>query len=201
MHRLLNIFRCAEYVRLAWWRWWLPWRVMCTGATISRSVRFLGMPIISLARDSCIEIGDNCVLCSVSEYTALGVNHPVVLRTLQTGAHIRIAADTGISGASICAAISVEIGAHCLLGANVTIADTDFHALASENRRYNTNPVDIACAPVVIEDNVFLGASVIVLKGVTIGRNSVIGAGSVVTRSIPADCIAVGNPARVICQL
>lgn len=53
----------------------------------------------------------------------------------------------------------------------------------------------------MIEDDVFIGMNTIVLKGVTIGARSVIGAGSVVVKSIPADCIAVGNPAKVIKRL
>ena len=66
------------------------------------------------------------------------------------------------------------------------------------------HPNDPRCgepAPVIIEDNVWLGLNVIVLKGVTIGKNSVIGAGSVVTRNIPANVIAAGNPCRVIKDL
>ena len=55
--------------------------------------------------------------------------------------------------------------------------------------------------PVKIEDGVWIGGGAILLPGVTIGKNSVIGAGSVVTRSIPANCVAVGNPCRVIKQI
>ena len=55
--------------------------------------------------------------------------------------------------------------------------------------------------PIKIEDGVWIGGGAILLPGVTIGRNSIIGAGSVVTRSIPPDCIAVGNPCRVIRKL
>ena len=56
-------------------------------------------------------------------------------------------------------------------------------------------------AAVVIEDDVWIGAHCIILKGVTIGARSIIGAGSVVTKSIPADCVAAGNPCRVIKNL
>ena len=56
-------------------------------------------------------------------------------------------------------------------------------------------------APVVIEDDVWVGAHCIILKGVTIGARSIIGAGSVVTKSIPADCVAAGNPCKVIKNL
>lgn len=56
-------------------------------------------------------------------------------------------------------------------------------------------------APVTIEDDVFIGMNCVILKGVTIGARSIIAAGSVVTKSIPADCVAGGNPAKVIKRL
>ena len=80
--------------------------------------------------------------------------------------------------------------------------DTDAHSLNYLDRRDGdmdmANRVDKG---IVIEDDVLVGAYAIVLKGVTIGARSVIGAGSVVTKDIPADCIAAGNPARVLKQL
>lgn len=161
-------------------------------------VRYYGMPIVTLVPGSRIELGPRVVLCSHARYTALGVARPVVLRTLRPMASIRIGADVGISGGVICAASSVDIGDRCLLGADVQITDTDFHAVAAQNRRFETRAECVASAAVVIEENVFLGAGVRVLKGVRIGRNSVVGAGSLVTRDIPADVVAAGVPARVI---
>lgn len=169
-----------------------------SGGSVSPGVIFFEAPIVSIAEGSRIEIGENCVICSDSKNTTLGVNHPLVLRTLRPGARIVIGKDTGISGGSICAALSVKIGEHCLVGANVTITDTDFHPIDPEGRRYNENPEGIGAAPVEIEDNVFIGTGAIILKGVRIGKNSVIGAGSVVTRDVPPDSIAAGNPAKVL---
>lgn len=179
----------------------MPWKVGRKGVDADFSVVYHGAPIISLAPKSRIEIGARSVLCSHSAYTALGVGHPVVLRTLRPGAMIRIGADVGISGATICAAQLVEIGPQVLLGADVKIFDTDFHSLRAENRRFNNDPADIPTAPIVIGRNVFIGTGAIILKGVTIGANSIIGAGSVVIRSIPENVIAAGNPARVIRNL
>lgn len=201
MRRLLNILRYPEYVRLAWWRWYVPMRVRGRGVDFAPTVGFLGMPIVSMAPESRIRIGDRVSLCSNSAYTALGVNHPMVLRTLRPGAVIEIGDDTGMSGATICAETYVSIGKQCLIGANVTIADTDFHPVKPENRRYNSMPDDVATRPVRIGNNVFLGSGVIVLKGVTVGDNAVIGAGSVVVKDVPENCIAAGNPARVIRSL
>lgn len=190
--------RLLYRLKRIWWDLTVIPALRAAGVEIAEKVQIQGRPIVSLASGSRIRIGARCVLCSDSQINALGINHPVVLRTLRPGAEIVIGEDTGMSGGSICAAVSVRIGAGCLIGANVTLADTDFHALSPANRRYNRNPDEIVVSPIVIEDNVFIGADVFVLKGVTIGKNSVIGAGSVVTRDIPENSIAAGNPARVI---
>ncbi len=91
----------------------------------------------------------------------------------------------------------IRIGRDCLFGAEVQIFDSDFHQL-DPARRVGGTPETGA---VEIGDNVFAGMGVKILKGVTIGSDSVIGAGSVVTKSIPAGVIAAGNPARVIREL
>ena len=181
-----------------WWQLTVPVRLRAQGVELGKDVHFYGMPIVGMAKDSLIRIGDRVVLCSDSRFTALGVNHPVVLRTLRPGAEIVIGNDCGISGGSICAAIRVELGNECLLGANVTIADTDFHSIKPARRRLNNNPQEIGAAPVRIEDNVFIGTGALVLKGVRIGRNSVIGASSVVTKDVPPNSIAAENPAKII---
>lgn len=76
------------------------------------------------------------------------------------------------------------------------ITDTDAHSLDWEDRRHGRG--EVPSVPIVIEDDVWIGAQCIILKGVTIGPRSIIGAGSVVTHSIPADCIAAGNPCKVL---
>lgn len=185
-------------IKRTWWNLTVMPTLRAVGVEVAEKVQVQGRPIVSMVAGSRIQIGARCVLCSDSQVNALGINHPVVIRTLRPGAEIVIGQDTGMSGGSICAASSIRIGAGCLFGANVTLADTDFHALNPVNRRYNRNPDEVAVSPIVIEDNVFIGADVFVLKGVTIGKNSVIGAGSVVTRDIPENSIAAGNPAKVI---
>ncbi|WP_299257942.1 sugar O-acetyltransferase [uncultured Kushneria sp.] len=90
----------------------------------------------------------------------------------------------------------ITIGRDVQIGPNVQLL-TPTHPIDAQARR---NKLE-AGAPIVIGDNVWLGGGAIVLAGVTIGENSVIGAGAVVTRDIPANVVAVGNPARVIRQL
>lgn len=98
----------------------------------------------------------------------------------------------------------IEIGDNVLIASNVQIYTSTHPTKASERMVQNWDEhsdkayCNTYALPVKIEDNVWIGGGVIILAGVTIGENSVIGAGSVVTRSIPPDSIAVGNPCRVI---
>jgi maltose O-acetyltransferase len=91
----------------------------------------------------------------------------------------------------------IRIGASALLGSGVEILDSDFHELHPARRRGGTPRM----AAVELGENVFIGNGVRILKGVTIGAHSVVGAGSVVTSSIPEGVIAGGNPARVLREL
>ncbi|PKN94276.1 MAG: hypothetical protein CVU44_06910 [Chloroflexi bacterium HGW-Chloroflexi-6] len=171
------------------------------GVEFGKDLSLAGIPIISKFPGSKISIGNRVVLCSSSIATALGVNHPVVLRTLTKKAIIEIGDDVGISGGSICAGQHVAIGTRTMLGANVTIADTDFHDFSQKDRRYAGTPKDDLFMPTIIEENVFIGTGTIVLKGVRIGKNAVIGAGSIVSHNIPENVIAAGNPCKVIKSL
>lgn len=87
------------------------------------------------------------------------------------------------------------------------ILDTDTHQIDFLARRGEKAPkagdktTMVQSVPVTIEDDVWIGANCQILKGVTIGARTVIGAGSVVTKSIPADCIAAGNPCKVLKKL
>ncbi|TXS44823.1 sugar O-acetyltransferase [Streptomyces sp. t39] len=90
----------------------------------------------------------------------------------------------------------ITIGKDCQIGPNVQLL-TPTHPLEPQPRRDKLE----AARPITIGDNVWLGGGAIVLPGVTIGDNSVIGAGAVVTRDVPANVVAVGNPARVIREL
>jgi maltose O-acetyltransferase len=110
-------------------------------------------------------------------------------------ARIEIGGGTSFSnGVQVIAERRVTIGRRCLIGDAVLILDSDFHEMSAEGR----HRLPGATAPVILEDNVFVGSRAVILKGVTIGKDSVIGAGSVVVRSIPPGVIAAGNPAKVI---
>lgn len=115
---------------------------------------------------------------------------------VREGASLVIDDGSGLNGAVVYAAKSVEIGKNVKIGGGTKIFDTDFHPLNYEIRR--TSNEGTLCAPIIIEDDVFIGTSCLILKGVRIGARSIVAAGSVVTKSIPADEIWGGNPAKFI---
>lgn len=110
------------------------------------------------------------------------------------GGTLVVGEDTFINeGSSVVAFHSIEIGSNCHIGELVGIFDTDHHAVDS------VSPVRYA--PVKIADNVWIGRAAIVLPGVSIGENSVVASGSVVTSDVPRNTLVAGNPARLVREL
>lgn len=158
--------------------------------------RFYGAPIIQKHRDSQMSFGPGLSLRSSTRSNPLSPNHPVVLATWQSGAVLEVGVRFAMTGGTLCAAERITIGDRVTVGANCVIVDTDFHPSDVTARQRSPNCADTA--PVTIEDDVFIGMNCQILKGVTIGRGSVVGAGSIVTRDAPPGAILAGNPARVI---
>lgn len=175
------------------------WLLSLAGLEFGRNLKLHGLPIFSMAPKSRIIIGNDCRFRSKSYGNAIGVNHPVILRTLGEGAILTIGDNVGVSGGAICAVGSVRIGNRVMIGANTVISDSDFHSLDPLLRAKGIDSP--TSRPVVIEDDVWLGADVYVGKGVTIGHSSVVGAKSIVTHDVPPHSIVAGNPAKLIRRL
>ena len=143
-----------------------------------------------------ITIGENVSITSCRETNPIGGDVKTILFA-KNNAAITIGDNTGISNSALVAVDSIAIGNNVLIGGNCKIYDNDFHSL-DFNERMGTVDLGVKHAPVVIKDGAFIGAHTIVLKGVTIGERSIVGAGSVVTRSIPDYEIWAGNPAKFI---
>src|SRR5262249_4183280 len=129
---------------------------------------------------------------------ASGISGPLRLRTFSATAQIIFEEGSGMSGGSITArSKTIRIGKNTLIGTDCVIFDSDFHVAWPPDGRtsYAGDEVD---APVTIGNNVWFGARCMVLKGVTIGDNCVIAAGSIVTKSLPPNSLAAGNPAKVV---
>lgn len=166
--------------------------------SIGRTTLWLGFPIITNFKGAFVNIGENCLICSRSEQTALGVSHKTIIRTLREKAIIQIGSNVRMSGTSICAMTSVIIGNRCVIGADVIIADTDFHSLDPILRSSQQDSFNAISRPIVIGDDCFIGGRSIILKGVQLGDQVIVGAGSVVTKSFGIGSVIAGNPARLI---
>lgn len=119
---------------------------------------------------------------------------------VKNGAKLEIGTNSGISNSTIVCWEKIIIGSNTLIGGGTKIYDTDFHSVIASERNSKTDN-NIATKPIFIGSNVFIGAGVIILKGVTIGDNCVIGAGSVITKCIPSNQLWAGNPAKFIKEI
>ena len=152
-----------------------------------------------------VQIGNNCTIMSGAGLNPLSRNIKTCIYVGKK-ATLKLGNDVGISSSTLWVKESVSIGNSVAIGADCIIMDTDAHNLdwkircSEETNEYgeSVDMVTAASAPIVIEDNVLVGARCIILKGVTIGARSIIGSGSIVTKDIPSDCIAAGNPCKVI---
>jgi len=142
-----------------------------------------------------ITIGNKVIINSSLSSSELGFYPKTILHTSQTG-KIIIEEGTGISNTCINSRCLIKIGKNVRIGAGVKLYDNDFHDLS--NLRDDNNDSLIPAEPIIIEDNVFIGAGSIILKGVKIGKGAIIGAGSLVTKEIGDNEMWAGNPARCI---
>lgn len=163
-------------------------------------VNLVGLPIIKKHPNSKIIIHNYVTIISNTKYNVAGINHRAIISTVADGAIIELKEGSGISGSSLVCAKEIILGEHSGLGVNSNIYDTDFHAIDPIKRmnQRSLSDLSIMSSPVKIGNHVWVAANCLILKGVVIGDNAVIGAGSVVTKSIPANTIWAGNPAKKI---
>lgn len=177
---------CIARVYAIWW-----------GLEVGKGTIFCGIPIFRRHPTANIVVGTKCQFKSAEWSNTIGLNRRCVLSALKNS-NIEIGNQCGFSGTVIAASNSIVIGDRVLCGGNCTIVDTDRHPIDLELRVKNAEAEAI---PINIEDDVFLGMNVIVLKGSNIGRGTVVAANSVVTGHLPSGVIAGGVPARVIREI
>jgi acetyltransferase-like isoleucine patch superfamily enzyme len=179
--------------------WVITWlKFKFNGVSFSNNFRTNGRPIVNVNLKGTFSIGKNIMLNNGPHYNKIGRQQRCYF-VVGPNATLNIGDYFGGSCLAIVCHNKITIGNHVKIGGNVVVYDTDFHSLDSEIRKKLTEDIlNAKTAPIVIEDHVFIGAHSIILKGVTIGERSIVGAGSVVTKSIPPDEIWAGNPAKFI---
>ena len=156
-----------------------------------------------------IQIGDNFVFSSGGCINPICRNIRGTMYVPNESSVIKIGDNVGISSACLWASQRITIGNNVNIGAVCIIIDTDAHPHDYMHRRrayiQEVSPKEyfksIPSEPIDIQDDVWIGARCQILKGVRIGARSIIAAGSVVTKDVPADCVCAGVPARVIKML
>lgn len=144
-----------------------------------------------------IIIGNNFKCNNNILSNSIGLIQPCVFNIATSGSRIVMGDNVGISGSTINATTKITIGNNVMIGSGCLITDTDSHPLHWEDRLEERNELT-ARAPIIIGDNVFIGARSIILKGVTIGEGAVVGAGSVVSKDVPPYTVVCGNPAKIV---
>ena len=169
------------------------------GLRVGKGLRCFGGVHILRAPRSEINVGrDVCIVSTSWRCSSSSLYAKAKLQTWSRTAVIDIADEVSLSGTAITArSRAIRIGVKTMIGPNVVIMDSDFHAIWPPETRV-VNPAFDCDKDVIVGCNVWIGSKTIILKGVNIGDNSIIAAGSVVTRDIPQNVIAGGVPARVL---
>ncbi|WP_317047131.1 acyltransferase [Pedobacter nutrimenti] len=157
----------------------------------------LGIPNLEISPKGKFSIGRMFVMINDAKSAVLGKNNRCKI-VVGEGASLIIGDKIGISNVTIVSTKSIVFGNNILVGGGATIVDTDFHSLDSEDWHSANDSKNMKSSPVVIKDNVFIGMNSIILKGVTVGSNVIVAAGSVVTKNIPDNQVWGGNPAKFI---
>lgn len=168
------------------------------GLKIGKDFGCKGVPYFYRSPHTHIVIGDHCRIWSSYSSNNIGSMQRSRICTQTPSAQIIIGNHVGMSAVTIVSHQSITIDDYAMIGAGTLITDSDWHCLSPNvAERHSQNGKS---APVHIGRNAFIGTRCIILKGVSIGENAVIGAGSVVTHDIPANAVAGGNPCHVIQQ-
>jgi acetyltransferase-like isoleucine patch superfamily enzyme len=190
-----------KYIKFVLYK--LYWNFILYYNKIDSGVNYItyGYPKISIAKTGNLKIGSNFSLNSNYASNLIGRQQKTII-SVSESAELIIGNNVGISSTAIICTKNIRIGNNVKIGGNTCIYDTDFHSLVTEERTSIPEITkNVKKKPVIIHDNVFIGAHSTILKGVTIGKNSIIGACSVVSKNIPENEIWAGNPAVFIKKL
>mgnify|MGYP006121654515 CR=1 FL=1 len=197
---LVKIFKIWKHLRMMSYGIFSKWAstllFYLNGVNI-KSFKSFGVPYIHLSLKASCHIGLNFKMNNGVKYSDSGLNGKCRIEVRDI-AILVIGDNVGMSDTTITCHEKITIGNNVLLGVGCQIRDTDNHSLNANDRLVGLDWKNKKNGPIIIEDNVFIGAYSFILKGVRIGENSIIGAGSIVTKNIPKNEIWGGNPAKFI---
>jgi acetyltransferase-like isoleucine patch superfamily enzyme len=202
--RIYKLYETNFMYRWPEFRGWVSlrfYRFLYPNFHVGKASKIWGKFFVSMLEplEASIVIGDHLRL--VSEQRRAGITQYARSKlTAFPGASIVIGDHVAMTGVTITSKRGIEIGDHTIVAPNVIIIDSDFHVAWPPEKRMTEGTADYD-KEICIGRHVWIGVNAIILKGVTIGDNSIIGAGSVVVRDIPANVVAAGNPARVVKEL
>src|ERR1035437_4479678 len=164
------------------------------GVEYGANLNCSSLPFVRIGDGGIVRMGSDVSICNTLAENPAGVTHRTAL-IAGSNARLTIGNGVGMCGAVVFCTAEVTIEDRVLLGAGARVYDSDVHSVAAGDRRKGLRQ---ASAPVLICEDVWVGTSAVVLKGVTIGARSVVAAMAVVTSDVPPDTLVAGVPARAI---
>lgn len=176
------------------YKFFFKWNSLLNNIDLQGSVNVKGF--VQIFNKGEILIGKNCTINSGSRYNPIGGDTITRFITRNNG-KIILGNNVGISNSTFVSAKKIIIGDNTIIGGSCKIWDTDFHSIYSLDRSFKPEK-GINSQAIIIGKNCFIGASSIILKGVSIGDNAVVAAGSIVTKDVDKNTIVAGSPAKLI---
>ena len=191
--RIFHIVRtiCYMPIRFSHSVWFsmygLPWK----------KIHSTGLPQVVVKRGGKIVLNETLFMTNKASKATLGINRKCKLLVYEN-ALLEIEGPLSMSNTTMVATKHIKIGRNVMIGGGVFIVDSDFHSMDYSNWRTLNDEILMKREDVIIGNNVFIGMNSIILKGVHIGDGAIIAAGSVVSKSVPANEVWGGNPAKFI---
>lgn len=199
------LIKIPSFINRNFYTYWNKFLFKIYDIDFKDNMSVFGHIFLRIRPNASIKIGNNFNFTSGVGINPLSRNKKGYIFVAENGI-LNIGDNVGISSSCLWVKEKVIIGNNVFIGADCIIMDTDAHNLDYRIRRerevnkkgFTKDVLTAKSSPIIIGDDVLIGTRCIILKGVKIGNRTVIGSGSIVTTSIPDDCIAAGNPCKVI---
>ena len=205
---IAKLYRLPRRLRMTFYILWNKVKFWMNDIEYGTGLKVHNVVYLTKHPEACMKIGCNVTVTSGEAFNPFCRNIRASFCLERPTSLIEIGDDTGMSSPCIWAKERISIGNRVKIGGDCILMDSDAHNLDYRVRgsmerigKISKDALTAKTAPIIIGDDVLIGTRCIILKGVSIGDRSIIAAGSIVTKSIPADCIAGGNPCRVIRML